>query len=49
MIGSVAAGHPDLAFDFSLAHRERVEALVDASSRSRFLPGLAVALGPIRR
>jgi len=41
IIGAVAGGHPDLAFDYSLAHRERVEALVDASSRSRFLPGLA--------
>ncbi|MGQ0660548.1 M1 family metallopeptidase [Sphingosinicella sp.] len=41
IIGSVAGQHPDLAFDFALANRERVEALVDASSRSRFLPGLA--------
>jgi aminopeptidase N len=41
IIGSVAAGHPDLAFDFSVAHREQVEPLVDTSSRSRFLPGLA--------
>ena len=30
-----------LAFDFAIAHRERVEALVDATSRTRFLPGLA--------
>ena len=35
--------HPDLAFDFALRNRERVEPLVDASSRSRFLPGLARA------
>jgi aminopeptidase N len=41
IVGSVAAGHPDLAFDFAIAHRERVEALVDATSRTRFLPGLA--------
>jgi aminopeptidase N len=41
IIGSVAAGHPDLAFDYALAHRERVEALVDTSSRTRFLAGLA--------
>jgi len=41
IIGAVAAEHPDLAFDFSLAHREQVEALVDASSRTRFLAGLA--------
>ena len=41
IIGSVGAVHPELAFDFALRNRERVEALVDASSRSRFLPGLA--------
>ena len=40
IIGAVATVHPDLAFDFALRHRERVEELVDASSRSRFLPGL---------
>jgi aminopeptidase N len=41
IIGAVAAAHPDLAFDFSLAHRDQVEPLIDSSSRSRFLPGLA--------
>jgi hypothetical protein len=41
IVSAVAAGHPDLAFDYALAHRERVMALVDASSSSRFLPGLA--------
>lgn len=40
LIGSVGGEHPDLAFDFALAHRERVEGLVDSSSRSRFVPGL---------
>jgi hypothetical protein len=40
LIGAVAGVHPDLAFDFALAHREQVEALVDVSSRSRFLAGL---------
>ena len=48
LIGAVAGAHPDLAFDFALADRERVEPLVDASSRSRFLAGLARAR-PIRR
>ncbi|MEA3032612.1 MAG: hypothetical protein QOH86_628, partial [Sphingomonadales bacterium] len=33
--------HPDLAFDFAIRNRERVEPLVDSSSRSRFLPSLA--------
>jgi hypothetical protein len=41
LISSVAAVHPDLAFDFALAHRERVMGMVDASSSSRYLPGLA--------
>lgn len=41
LIGSVSGVHPDMAFDFALAHREQVEALVDVSSRSRFLSGLA--------
>jgi aminopeptidase N len=41
IFSAVATEHPDLAFDFALAHRERVMGLVDASSSSRFLPGLA--------
>jgi aminopeptidase N len=41
IIGAVAAGHPDLAFDFALKNRDKVESLVDASSRSVFLPELA--------
>ncbi len=41
MIGAVASRHPELAFDFALANRAAVEALVDTSSRSRFFPQLA--------
>ncbi len=41
IIGAVASEHPDLAFDYAVAHRQRVEALVDASSRSRFFARLA--------
>lgn len=41
IISAVAEVHPDLAFDFALAHREKVENLTDVSSRSRFVPGLA--------
>jgi aminopeptidase N len=41
MIGSVAVEHPDLAVDFALANRAAVEALVDVSSKSEFIPGLA--------
>ena len=41
LISAVSGGHADLAFDYALAHREQVGHLVDASSSSRFLPGLA--------
>jgi aminopeptidase N len=41
IIGAVASEHPDLAFDFALQNRDKVETLVDVSSRSRFLPRLA--------
>jgi aminopeptidase N len=40
LIGTVAGGHPDLAFDFAVANHGRVEQLVDASSRSRFVARL---------
>ncbi|NRR32027.1 M1 family metallopeptidase [Oxalobacteraceae bacterium] len=40
MLNAVALRHPDLAFDFALAHLEQVNAMVDASSRSRYFPGL---------
>ena len=41
IIGAVANEHPDLAFDFALQNRDKVETFVDVSSRSRFLPRLA--------
>jgi aminopeptidase N len=40
MLSHVAGQHPDLAFDFAIAHREQVEAKIDATSRSRYFPGL---------
>ena len=40
IISSVAGEHPDLAVDFALANREAVEALVDVSSKSEFIPAL---------
>ena len=40
MIGTVAGQHPDLAFDFAVAHRGQVDAKVDTTSRSRYYPGL---------
>ena len=41
IIGAVAAEHPDLAFDFALANRGRVDPLVDASGRTGYIAGLA--------
>lgn len=43
MISRVARSHPELAFDFALAHLEQVYARIDASSRSRYFPRLASA------
>jgi aminopeptidase N len=40
IISSVADEHPDLAYDFAVRHRDKVEGLVDISSRSRYLAGL---------
>jgi aminopeptidase N len=40
IVSAVAEEHPDLAFDFAIRNREKVEALVDMSSRSRYLAGL---------
>ena len=41
VISRVAVNHPDLAFDFALAHLDQVTQMVDSSSRSRYLPRLA--------
>ena len=41
MISVVAAQHPELAFDFAMAHREAIDARVDFTSRSRYYPALA--------
>ena len=40
MLSTVAWEHPDMAFDFAVAHREKVDTLVDSTSRARFYPGL---------
>ncbi|GAA5011201.1 M1 family metallopeptidase [Pseudoluteimonas lycopersici] len=40
MISAVSWEHPDMAFDFALAHREQVDTLVDTTSRARYYPGL---------
>jgi aminopeptidase N len=41
MISAVSEHHPDLAFDFALAHRDQVEPLIDSTSSSRYYPRLA--------
>ena len=41
MISAVSREHPELAFDFAVAHREQVDKLVDSTSRARFYSGLA--------
>ena len=40
MISMVSGLHPDLAFDFAVAHRAQVDGMVDTTSRSRYYPGL---------
>ena len=41
MISTVAAHHPELAFDYAVAHREQVDTKVDTTSLSRYYPRLA--------
>jgi aminopeptidase N len=40
MISMVSGLHPDLAFDFAVAHRAQVDGMVDTTSRSRYYPSL---------
>lgn len=41
IISAVAGVHPDLAFDFAVRNRERVQALVDIAAREEYIPVLA--------
>ena len=41
MVTTVAHLHPELAFDFAMAHREPLEQRIDFTSRSRYFPALA--------
>jgi aminopeptidase N len=41
MIDTVSRLHPDMAFDFVVAHREKVEKLVDGPSLSQYYPRVA--------
>ncbi|MBD8900328.1 M1 family metallopeptidase [Rhodanobacter sp. DHG33] len=40
MIGGVAWRHPEMAYDFAMAHRAQVDKLVDTTSSSRYYPAL---------
>jgi aminopeptidase N len=40
IISHVASNHPDLAYDFAIAHQAQVNQIVDGASRSRYFPGL---------
>ncbi|TWI01094.1 aminopeptidase N [Luteimonas cucumeris] len=40
MIGIVSRQHPELAFDYAVAHRAQVDKLVDTTSRSAYYPAL---------
>ncbi|GGD84947.1 aminopeptidase [Tsuneonella deserti] len=41
IISAVSRLHPELAYDFVIANRAKVDPLVDASARTRFIAGLA--------
>lgn len=43
MISTVSRTHPELAFDFAVAHREQMDKLIDSTSRSEYYPRLANA------
>ena len=43
MIRVVSYDHPDLAFDFAVAHRAQVDKLVDSTSSSRYYPVLGAS------
>jgi aminopeptidase N len=40
LIATVAEEHPDLAFDFVVANREKVMSLIEPTARERYVPGL---------
>ncbi|SFS03660.1 aminopeptidase N [Dyella sp. OK004] len=41
MIGAVSRQHPEMAFDFAVAHKAEVDKKVDSSASSRYYPALA--------
>ncbi len=43
MVARVSAEHPDMAFDFAMAHREQLDRKIDTTSSSRYYPRLGNA------
>jgi aminopeptidase N len=43
LISGVARRHPELAFDFAVAHKDKVNTFVDSTSSSRYYPQLAAS------
>ncbi len=43
MIGRVAGSHPDMTFEWAVANKDKVNAKVDSTSRTRFIPGLGAS------
>jgi aminopeptidase N len=41
LISGVARRHPELAFDFAVAHKDKVDTFVDSTSSARYYPMLA--------
>jgi aminopeptidase N len=41
LISGVSRRHPELAFDFAVAHKDKVDTFVDSTSSSRYYPRLA--------
>ncbi|MDR6938237.1 M1 family metallopeptidase [Luteibacter sp. 3190] len=41
MISAAARAHPELAFDFAVAHKDKVDQFVDSTSAARYYPMLA--------
>jgi len=41
MLTRVSGSHPELAFDFAVSHKDKVDTFVDGSSASRYYPRLA--------
>ncbi|WP_350015428.1 M1 family metallopeptidase [Rhodanobacter sp. IGA1.0] len=43
MIAAVGYEHPDMAWEFAMAHRAQIDKLVDSTSSSRYYPGIGAS------